>query len=71
MRSLIMLPITKSVPRKASMLSFMGYLKGESELIMFDKRANLKCKFGNRHFWSVGYYITFSPYVNYLFEGWS
>ena len=38
--------------------SFMGYLKGKSALMMFDKHANLKYKFGNRHFWSEGYYVS-------------
>jgi tranposase-like protein len=36
----------------------MGYLKGKSALIIFDKHANLKYKFGNRNFWSEGYYIS-------------
>ena len=35
----------------------MGYLKGKSALMMFDKHANLKYKFGNRHFWCRGYYV--------------
>jgi len=36
----------------------MGYLKGKSALMIFDKHANLKYKFGNRHFWSEGYYVS-------------
>ena len=36
----------------------MGYLKGKSALIMFGKHANQKYKFGNRHFWSEGYYVS-------------
>ena len=40
-----------SIPPKMSIASFMGYLKGKSVLMMFDKHANLKYKFGNRHFW--------------------
>ena len=36
----------------------MGYLKGKSELMIFDKHTNLKYKFGNRHFWSEGYYLS-------------
>ncbi|KGI34001.1 Transposase of IS657 [Streptococcus pneumoniae] len=36
----------------------MGYLKGKSALMMFDKHANLKYKFGNRHFWVEGYYVS-------------
>lgn len=38
--------------------SFMGYLKGKSTLMIFDRHANLKYKFGNRHFWSEGYYVS-------------
>lgn len=41
-----------SIPPKMSVSSFMGYLKGKSALMMFDKHANLKYKFGNRHFWA-------------------
>ena len=44
-----------SIPPKISVSSFMGYLKGKSA---FDKHANLKYKFGNRHFWSEGYYVS-------------
>ena len=47
-----------SIPPKYSVSSFMGYLKGKSALMMFDKHANLKYKFGNRHFWSEGYYVS-------------
>ena len=36
----------------------MGYLKGKSTLMMFGKYANLKYKFGNRHFWSERYYVS-------------
>ncbi len=39
-----------SIPPKMSVSSFMGYLKGKSALMLFDKHANLKYKFGNRHF---------------------
>ncbi len=46
------------IPPKTSVSSFMGYLKGKSELMMFDKHASLKYKFGNRHFWSEGYYVS-------------
>ena len=35
----------------------MGYLKGKSSLIIFDRHANLKYKYGNRHFWCRGYYL--------------
>ncbi len=40
-----------SVPPKYSISQIVGYLKGKSSLITFDKFANLKYKFGNRHFW--------------------
>ena len=41
-----------------SVSSFMGYLKGKSSLMIFDKHANLKYKYGNRHFWAKGYYVS-------------
>lgn len=47
-----------SIPPKISVSSFMGYLKGKSALEIFDKHANLKYKYGNRHFWSEGYYVS-------------
>ena len=47
-----------SIPPKMSVSSFMGYLKGKSVLMIFDRHANLKYKFGNRHFWSEGYYVS-------------
>lgn len=47
-----------SIPPKTSVLSFMGYLKGKSALMIFDKHANLKYKFGNRHFWAEEYYVS-------------
>ena len=47
-----------SIPPKISVYSFMGYLKGKSALMIFDKHANLKYKFGNRHFWTEGYYVS-------------
>ena len=47
-----------SIPPKYSVSSFMGYLKGKSALMIFDRHANLKYKFGNRHFWSEGYYVS-------------
>ena len=40
-----------------SVASFMGYLKGKSSLMIFDRHANLKYKYGNRHFWCRGYYV--------------
>ena len=50
--------ILVSIPPKYSVSSFMGYLKGKSELMIFDKHANLKYKYGNRHFWAEGYYVS-------------
>ena len=47
-----------SIPPKLSVSSFMGYLKGKSTLIIFERHANLKYKYGNRHFWSDGYYVS-------------
>ena len=47
-----------SIPPKISVASFMGYLKGKSSFIMFDRHANLKYKFGNRHFWAEEYYVS-------------
>jgi len=44
-----------SIPPKRSVLSIMGYLKGKSGLKIFDRHANLKYKYGNRHFWCRGY----------------
>ena len=35
----------------------MGYLKGKSSLMIFDRHANLRYKYGNRHFWCRGYYV--------------
>ena len=46
-----------SIPPKYSVSSFMGYLKGKSALMIFDRHANLKYKYGNRHFWCRGYFV--------------
>ena len=46
-----------SIPQSMSVSSFVGYLKGKSSLIIFDRHANLKYKYGNRHFWCRGYYV--------------
>ena len=46
-----------SIPPKMSVAGFMGYLKGKSSLMIFDQHANLKYKYGNRHFWARGYYV--------------
>ena len=47
-----------AIPPKYSVSSVMGYLKGKSSLMIFDKHANLKYKFGNRRFWAEGYYVS-------------
>ena len=44
-------------PAKYSVSEIMGYLKGKSSLMIFDRHANLKYKYGNRHFWCRGYYV--------------
>ena len=46
------------IPPSLSVSSFVGYLKGKSALMIFDRHANLKYKFGNRHFWAEGYYVS-------------
>ena len=46
-----------SIPPNLSVSSFMGYLKGKSSLMIFDRHASLKYKYGNRHFWCRGYYV--------------
>jgi len=45
------------IPPRMSVSSVMGYLKGKSALMIFDRHANLKYKYGNRHFWCRGYYV--------------
>jgi putative transposase len=45
------------IPPKYSVSYVMGYLKGKSSLMIFDRHANLKYKYGNRHFWCRGYYM--------------
>ena len=46
-----------SIPPKYSASQIMEYLKGKSSLMIFDRHANLKYKYGNRHFWARGYYV--------------
>lgn len=46
-----------SIPPKYSVSDVMGYLKGKSSLMIFDRHANLKYKFGRRTFWARGYYV--------------
>lgn len=45
------------IPPHMSVSKFMGYLKSKSALMIFDQHANLKYKYGNRHFWARGYYV--------------
>ena len=46
------------IPPKLSVSKFMGYLKGKSSLMIFEEHANLKYNYGNRHFWSEGYFVS-------------
>ena len=46
-----------SIPPKYSVSQIMGFLKGKSSLMILDRHANLKYKYGNRHFWARGYYV--------------
>lgn len=46
-----------SIPPYLSVAQFMGYLKGKSSLMIFDRHANLRYKYGSRHFWCRGYYV--------------
>ena len=47
-----------SIPPKYSVSQIMGYIKGKSSMMIFERHANLKYKFGNRHFWAEGYYVS-------------
>ena len=47
-----------SIPPKMAVSEFVGYLKGKSSLIIFERHANLKYQYGNRHFWCKGYYVS-------------
>ena len=47
-----------SIPPKLAVSSFMGYLKGKSSLMIFERHANLKYKYGNRNFWAKGYFVS-------------
>lgn len=47
-----------NIPPKYSISQVMGYLKGKSSLMIYEKYANLKYKYGNRHFWCHGYYVS-------------
>ena len=49
-----------AIPPKYAVSDFMGYLKGKSSLMIFDRHANLKYQYGNRHFWCRGYLCGYS-----------
>lgn len=46
-----------SIPPKISVSGFVGFLKGKSSLMIFERFSNLRYKYGNRHFWCRGYYV--------------
>ena len=46
-----------SIPPKYSVAQVMGYLKGKSSLMIFDRHSNLKYRYGSRNFWCRGYYV--------------
>lgn len=46
------------IPPKYSVAQIMGYLKGKSSIMIFERHANLKYKYGNRKFWCTGYYVS-------------
>ena len=46
------------IPPKIAVSNFMGYLKGKSSLMIFERHANLKYKYGNRNFWAKGFFVT-------------
>lgn len=46
-----------SIPPKMAVASFLGYLKGKSSLLIFERHAQLKYRYGNRKFWCKGYYV--------------
>ena len=54
----MLVKIPPKIPPKIAVSSFMGYLKGKSSLMIFEKHANLKYKYGNRNFWAKGYYVS-------------
>ena len=47
-----------SIPPKYAVSDIMGYLKGRSSIMIFERHANLKYKFGSKHFWATGYYVS-------------
>ena len=58
-----------TIPPKYSVAQIVGYLKGKSSLMIFEKYANMKYKYGNRHFWCRGYYVdTVGKYTKAIAE---
>lgn len=57
------------IPPKYSVAEIMGYLKSKSTLMIFDGHANLKYKYGSRHFWAKGYFVDLYRYQHNLFVG--
>ena len=52
-----------SIPLKISIAQFMGYIKGKSSIMIFNKYANLKYRYGNRVFWCRGYYVDTATHI--------
>ena len=46
------------IPPKIAVSNFMGYLKGKSSLMIFERHSNLKYKYGNRNFWAKGFFVS-------------
>ena len=46
------------IPTKIAVSNFMGYLKGKSSLMIFERHANLRYKYGNRNFWAKGFFVS-------------
>lgn len=58
-----------TIPPKYSVAQIVGYLKGKSSLMIFEKYANMKYKYGNRHFWCRGYYVdTVTQFYGHYFN---
>ena len=55
---IVFTPMLVSIPPQISVSSFMGYLKGKSALMIFDRHTNLKYKFGNRYFCAEVFYVS-------------
>ena len=51
------IPMLVRIPPKMCVSAFVGYLKGKSTLMIFERHAHLKYKYGQRKFWCIGYYV--------------